>query len=890
MTSPTWTRKIEDIAEALHHAGGQCVVLIGAGCSKSAGIPLAGELIREVEQKFPIAHKRVPEADRRNYNKVMAALTTNQRRGLLDPHIDAARVNWAHLALAQLFATGKVDRVLTVNFDPLLVRACAMAGLFPAIYDLATTERFREAHIAPRSLFYLNGQHTGFVTLNTEDELKRHHQRLRDIVHNTGTRRTWVVVGYSGDADPLLDVLAEREIFEGGLYWVGHDRNPSSDLEKKLLGAGKDAFYLGGQDADRFFTELAQRLGCFPPDLLANPFSHVETLVTTHIDFSTGGDSGRYHEETLKRLIAKANAAMPEWKRDADVNAWLLAGEYQRVLDWYAGLSTPSDEDRSFAAWAHVDLGNRDVAEAAKYTEGDLPAARHLWAAAAERYVQALAIEPDMHAAANNWGNALHAEAQAVAPTDLAEARRLWAAAAERYAQALAIKPDMHDAAYNWGIALSAEARAAAPTNLAEARRLWAAAAERYAQALTIKPDMHEAAYNWGNALNGEARTVAPTNLAEVRHLWAAAAERYAQALAIKPDMHDAAYNWGYVLAAEAQAIAPNDLAEARHLWAAAAERYAQALAIKPDMHDAANNWGGALDDEAQAIAPTDLAEARRLWAAADERYAQTLAIKPDMHEAAYNWGNALDAEAQVIAPTDLAEARRLWATAAERYAQALAMKPDMYEAATNLGTVLAAAARAVVPTDLAEARRLWAAAAERYAQALAIKPHEHEAACNWGIALTTEAQAVAPTDLTEARRLWTAAAERYAQALAIKPDMHEAAYNWCGMLLTQYHLLKPSAPDEAAPLLDQAEQLALRAESIRPGAATYNLACVRSLKGDLSAALEALRSAHAANALPDAAHLRTDPDLAPLRADPAFQTWWRELFGPDEPLDAPAG
>ena len=340
MTSPTWTRKIEDIAEALHHAGGQCVVLIGAGCSKSAGIPLAGELIREVEQKFPMAHKRVPEADRRNYNKVMAELTTNQRRGLLDPHIDAARVNWAHLALAQLFATGKVDRVLTVNFDPLLVRACAMAGLFPAIYDLATTERFREAHIAPRSLFYLNGQHTGFVTLNTEDELKRHHQRLRDIVHNTGTRRTWVVVGYSGDADPLLDVLAEREIFEGGLYWVGHDTTPSPALEKKLLGAGKDAFYLGGQDADRFFTELAQRLGCFPPDLLVRPFSHVQTLVTTHIDFSTGGDAGRQHEEALKRLIAKANAAMPEWERDADVKAWLLAGEYQRVVDWYAGLST----------------------------------------------------------------------------------------------------------------------------------------------------------------------------------------------------------------------------------------------------------------------------------------------------------------------------------------------------------------------------------------------------------------------------------------------------------------------------------------------------------------------------------------------------------------------
>jgi hypothetical protein len=61
----------------------------------------------------------------------------------------------------------------------------------------------------------------------------------------------------------------------------------------------------------------------------------------------------------------------------------------------------------------------------------------------------------------------------------------------------LAIKPDKHDAAYNWGNALATEAPAVASTDLAEARRLWAAAAERYAQALAIKPDMHEAANNW---------------------------------------------------------------------------------------------------------------------------------------------------------------------------------------------------------------------------------------------------------------------------------------------------------------------------------------------------------------------------------------------------------
>ena len=143
MTAPTWSRRVENIAETIRNANGKCVVLIGAGCSKSAGIPLAGELIREVELRFPFAFADVPPAERSNYNKVMSQLNTMERRQLLNRHIEAARINWAHLALAQLFATCKFDRILTVNFYPLLVLACAMAGFFPAIYYLATTERFR---------------------------------------------------------------------------------------------------------------------------------------------------------------------------------------------------------------------------------------------------------------------------------------------------------------------------------------------------------------------------------------------------------------------------------------------------------------------------------------------------------------------------------------------------------------------------------------------------------------------------------------------------------------------------------------------------------------------------------------------------------------------------
>jgi NAD-dependent SIR2 family protein deacetylase len=39
--SKKWAREVEDITEAINNANGECVFLIGAGCSFSAGIPLA---------------------------------------------------------------------------------------------------------------------------------------------------------------------------------------------------------------------------------------------------------------------------------------------------------------------------------------------------------------------------------------------------------------------------------------------------------------------------------------------------------------------------------------------------------------------------------------------------------------------------------------------------------------------------------------------------------------------------------------------------------------------------------------------------------------------------------------------------------------------------------
>jgi tetratricopeptide (TPR) repeat protein len=594
------TRTLDDAAASLRRADGECVILMGAGCSKSAGIPLAGELIREVERGYPEAFQRATNkvsGQRSDYNAVMEQLSPRDREKLLNQHIKDAKLNWAHLALAQLFTHQKIDRVLTVNFDPLLVKACALVNFFPAIYDLAGNNQFKPRRIAPQSIFFLHGQHTGFVMLNGTDELDEHKTKLTQIVQNTGVNRLWLVVGYSGEADPLLDVLAEQESFDGDLYWLGYEPTPSERLlNSRLFEKGRRAFYIGGQDADKCLAHLAQNLQCFPPSFLIRPFEHLRQIVEP-IDFETGGPAALLMRDRLflQLEFATQKENSPEQQNISNAKSWLLAGEPHRVIEWYEQLPNKTQEAMELVSWAHTLKGNILGIEAEDNQATNPPIARNLWNKAGQEYTQALKIKPDMHEAAHSWGVALAVEANALSATDLPAARLLWSQAGQKYLQALAIKPDTHEAAYNWGNALADEAQALRATDLPAARLLWSQAGQKYAQALAIKPDKYEAAFNWGVALNAKAVAIKAIDLPAARLLWSQARQKYAQALAIKPDRYETAHNWGNALAFEAHAIQAEYPQEAQKLWVDASEKYDLALRIKPDMHEAATMLGPSL-------------------------------------------------------------------------------------------------------------------------------------------------------------------------------------------------------------------------------------------------------------------------------------------------------
>jgi len=165
---------------------------------------------------------------------------------------------------------------------------------FPAVYDFAASQNFQPADIPDKAVFYLNGQRTGFVLMNTEKECSEHSKRLSPVFDDAGRGRMWIVVGYSGLCDPVFDHLAKVDRFDQGLFWIGYkDEEPSAHLRKQLLLEGKFAFYVKGFDADSFFITLCQKLECFPPKFIDRPFEHLYECVDMLTPFPLPGEDYR---------------------------------------------------------------------------------------------------------------------------------------------------------------------------------------------------------------------------------------------------------------------------------------------------------------------------------------------------------------------------------------------------------------------------------------------------------------------------------------------------------------------------------------------------------------------------------------------------------------------
>lgn len=257
---------------------GGAILLVGAGISVSAGIPPAQKLMKIAIENFPnyfTEHEKElaqKDLNQLQYNNIMTKLSNVKRKELFrwfiegnnDKKIKKAKLNFAHIAIAELLKQGYFSRILTVNFDPLLIHACYMVGMypFPAIYDLGAMGKVNAELLHDPSIVYLNGQHVGFVQRNTPDQLEAHKEILTQIVRSSGCSKTWVIAGYSGENDPLMGALNELRPYNNWLYWLEYNEFISQETSHHFLQKDEECKIITQCDADITFMEISAMLGC----------------------------------------------------------------------------------------------------------------------------------------------------------------------------------------------------------------------------------------------------------------------------------------------------------------------------------------------------------------------------------------------------------------------------------------------------------------------------------------------------------------------------------------------------------------------------------------------------------------------------------------------------
>ena len=678
-------RSIDAISETLKSAksrGRGCTLLIGAGCSSNAGIPTAAGFVEIIKDEYNQAYQRASE---KTYAKCMGELLLGERRDLIARYVDKAKINWAHLCIAMLMQDGYVDRVLTTNFDSLVVRACAVLGLFPAVYDFATSQLLKRADIPDQALFYLHGQRTGFVLMNTTEDMEKHSALLGPVFEDAGSGRVWIVVGYSGENDPVFGHLARVPRFDNGLFWIGYlDCEPARHVREGILDQSKDAFFTKGFDADSFFVALTRELGLFPPDLVARPFSYIDRALTSITPFTDSSQGSTGFTDDVMRTprtwvrVAIAQYEKPTWEIITGVTPslvqgtersvlhavaaqyLLMAGKYEQVLTFQHEYdASPSPELANVLSMAYVMHGNSLLDRA----KGNLEVSDPLFAEARKMYEAALAVNPERHEALHNWGNLLLDQAKIKGGE---EGDRLLDAAEEKYRLAFECskRPEV---LINWGNLLLERAKSK-PSEQAD--QFFAAAESKYKEALGLKPDMADLpsmAVNWGNVLLDRAKTKAGR---EAEELVIQAKTKYEAALALQPRMHEAYAQWGNALLDQAKLRTG---AEANQLFMGAEEKYKSALAIKPDMYEAMSNWGNLLLDRAKRATGE---EADTLFRMAQQKYRAALDIKPRALDVLQNLGNLLS-DWSKVKTGDEAVLLRAEAEAAYRAARPLTNQHD---------------------------------------------------------------------------------------------------------------------------------------------------------------------------------------------------------------------
>lgn len=246
------------------------VFLLGAGCSRSSGILLASELVKdvwmpEIQKELELKPNEYPDGyDPDNpgawYSSAVAHLfqTADRQQTEFARLTRDTRPGYGYYVFSELMATHKkqFSTVLTTNFDNLLVDALTFfQGAQPLVVyhsqliRMATPEREHPAIIKLHNDVFYSPRNTQEDLSSLDGDLVR---KVADLLRH----RPLIIMGYSGN-DPTVLKLLQACDTEMEVYWVGSSLPVNDRFRRWLTSDNVKAQWVKHGDFDRLMLEVA---------------------------------------------------------------------------------------------------------------------------------------------------------------------------------------------------------------------------------------------------------------------------------------------------------------------------------------------------------------------------------------------------------------------------------------------------------------------------------------------------------------------------------------------------------------------------------------------------------------------------------------------------------
>ncbi|MEW5717237.1 MAG: tetratricopeptide repeat protein [Chloroflexota bacterium] len=451
---------VKQLARKIKDYRARFAFFLGAGASVESRIPAANGMIRDfkrriVEDECPDCFKT--DAEKENWLTTQSWYDANNpygslfvrcepkeigRQRYIEKLIEGCKPSVGYLMLANLFATGHINTIITTNFDDLVYSACTtFTDIRPIVFAYGVLASEMRVTSPRPKILKLHGDFLYSKLKNTDEETRAQDPNMARQVAQVLNEYGLIVVGYSGGDKSVMDIL-DQISEKNDLYWcVLRGESPNARVTQLLEAKGGRLIEIDGFDA--MLNEIRNVIKFDVATLLGAVFKRQDELIERFKSFPPKeqmADILAEIAEALEKQTEQQKAKATKHRALAHFANGLKAHQAGNLTDAEAAYRKAIELNPNDAA-AHNNLGALLAEDAARAADAEAA------------YREAIRLDPNYAQAHNNLGALL---------ADLGRAAEAEAA----YREAIRLDPNLAQAHNNLGVLLddlgrSAEAEAA---------------------------------------------------------------------------------------------------------------------------------------------------------------------------------------------------------------------------------------------------------------------------------------------------------------------------------------------------------------------------------------------------------------------------------------------